>query len=277
MRIAYLVAGNDSFGGGATVRDAAFVRGMLNAGHEVDAFSLYGYASIEGETRPSDIFTPLGRHSLSRIFPRLTKVPKILTSFSHLVRPVDNMTSIAVTGRRFDPNGPLVVDLLSGANKTQRSEFSRLMESLGRKPGKIEVVVLANLILSGLAEAVRANIGCPIVCLSQGSDRIIESLEEPFRSDARKLVRKNSRYFRRVISSSRYFAIRATESLALPASRIKVVPPGVDAKAMDNPAPRKRIPFTIGYMAPIQKERGLDILLDAVDGLLNSAHLDLEL
>ena len=75
--------------------------------------------------------------------------------------------------------------------------------------------------LSGLAEALRGNLGCPIVCLTQGSDRIIEALDEPYRSDARKLVRKNARLFRLVVATSRFFAIRATESLSLPASRVR--------------------------------------------------------
>ncbi len=277
MRILYLVAGNDIIGGGATVRDAAFVRGLVQAGHEVEAVSLYGHATVEGENGVSNIFKSLGRHTLRRFFPRLAKLPEALASFAHGVRPVDNMTSIAVSGRRADPKGPLAVGLLSGANKMQRREFTRLMDRLAAKPGRIDIVVLSNTILSGLAEAIRANIGCPIICLSQGSDRIIESLEEPYRSDARKLVRKNARLFRLVVSSSRYFAIRTTESMSLPASRIKVVPPGVDAKAMDNPAPRKRLPFTIGYMAPIRKEKGLDILIDAVDSLAKDTQLEPEL
>ncbi len=277
MRILYLVVGNDIIGGGATVRDVAFVRGMLQAGHEVEAISLYGYTTVEGENGFSNTFKPLGRHTLRRLFPRLSKLPGTIASFAHGVRPVDNMTSIAVMGRRADPKGPLAVSLLSGANKLQRREFSRLMDRLSAKPGRIDAAILSNTLLSGLAEAIRANIGCPIICLSQGSDRVIESLEEPYRSDARKLVRKNARLFRLVVSSSRYFAIRTTESMALPASRIKVVPPGVDAKSMDNPAPRRRIPFTIGYMAPIRKEKGLDILVDALDSLSKDTQLDPEL
>lgn len=277
MRILYLVGGNDIIAGGATIRDAAFVQGLLEAGHEVEALSLYGYATIEGENNPSRIFHPLGRHTLRRLFPRLSKMPSAVVSLFRGVRPVDNMTSIAVMGRSADPAGPLAVSLLSGANKMQQREFARLMEYLAQKPARIDIAILANTMLSGLAEAIRANIGCPIICLSQGSDRYIEALEEPYCSDARKLVRKNARLFRVVVATSRFFAIRATESLALPASRIKVAPPGVDVAAMENPLPRKREPFTIGFMAPIRKDKGLDILIDAVDSLLKETNLEPEL
>lgn len=278
MRILYLVGGNDVIAGGATVRDAAFVRGLVEAGHDVDAISLYGPAKIEGETGYSSVFHSLGgRHTLRRFFPTLANVPGALASMVRRPRPVANMTSLAVTGRRTDRRGGLAVSLLSGSSGQQRREFSRLLEHIAKAPGKIDIAILSNIMLSGLSEAIRGNLGCPIVCLSQGSDRAIEALEEPYRSDARKLARKNAKLFRMVVASSRFFAIRATESLALPASRIKVVPPGVDVENMINPAPRRRFPFTIGYMAHICQEKGLDILVDALESLLREEPLDLEL
>ena len=48
MRILYLVGGKSMYAGGATVRDAAFVRGLRDAGHEVDAVSLHGPTSVDG-------------------------------------------------------------------------------------------------------------------------------------------------------------------------------------------------------------------------------------
>lgn len=277
MRILYLVGGSDIIAGGATIRDEAFVRGLIDAGHTVEALSLFGQTKIEGETSYTGMFKPLSRYTFRELFPRLAKVPDVISSLMHGSRSVDSMTTLAVSGRRSDPSGPMAVSLLSGANKTQRREFSRLMEHLSTNQEKIDVAILANTMLSGLAEAIRANLGCPIICLSQGSDRYIEALEEPYRSDARKLVRKNARLFRLVVSSSRFFSIRTTEALALPASRIKVVPPGVDAESLVNPNPRRRKPFTIGYFSPIFKDKGLDILLDAVDSLVREMQLDIEL
>ena len=276
MRILYLVGGNDVIAGGATVRDATFVVGLREAGYDVIPISLYGAAGIEDETGYSAMFKPLGQTTLRRLFPRFSRLPNSISSVFRRPRPVMSMTSLAVTGRRGDLRGPLAVSLLSGANKMQRREFSRLMEYLG-SGGKPDIAILSNTMLSGLAEAIRANLKCPIICLSQGSDRIVEALDEPFRSDARKLIRKNARLFRRVVTSSRYFAIRATESLALPASKIKVVPPGVDAKNLHNPAPRRRLPFIIGYMAPIRKDKGLDILVEAVESLARDTTVEAEL
>jgi glycosyltransferase involved in cell wall biosynthesis len=152
----------------------------------------------------------------------------------------------------------------------------RLADYLGAI-GKPDVAILSNTMLSGLAAPLRERVGCPVVCLSQGSDRVVESLDEPFRSDARKLIRKNAKHFRLVVTSSRFFAIRATESLALPASKIQIVLPGIDADKLHNPAPRRRLPFTIGYMAPIRKDKGLDILVEAVESLARETAVEPEL
>ncbi len=277
MRILYLVGGNDVLAGGATARDAAFVTGLRDAGHTLAAISLYGPATIENESRPAPLFTPLGQTTLRRLFPKLSRVGASISAVFRQAPHTDTVANprAAASGKN-DLRGPLALSLLSGTNKTQRNEFARLMEFLG-PDGKPEAVVLANTMLSGLAETIRDNLGCPVICLSQGSDRFTESLNEPFRSDARKLIRKHARLFRFVVTTSRFFAIRAAESLALPAARIKVVPPGVDAKNLRNPAPRRRLPFTIGYLAPIRKEKGLDILAEAVESLARDADVDPEL
>ncbi len=49
MRILYLVGGNDVIAGGATVRDASFVAGLREAGHDITPVSLYGPAGIEDD------------------------------------------------------------------------------------------------------------------------------------------------------------------------------------------------------------------------------------
>jgi Glycosyltransferase len=268
MRILYLVGGNDVIAGGATIRDAAFVQGLAEAGHDVIAVSLFGPAGMEGEDGYSQLFKSFGNNTLRRIFPRLSHMPSTLASFVRSPRPAaGSMTSLAVMGKRIDPQGPLAVSLLSGTNKQQRRELSRLMEHVEKYPGPVDAVVLANALLSGMAEPLQNSLGCPIICLSQGSDQVVEALDEPYRSDARKLVRKNARRFSVAVSTSRYFAIRATELMALPASRVAVVSPGVDIHAFSETRTRKRTPFTVGYMAPIRKEKGLDILIDAVDSL----------
>lgn len=277
MRILYLVSGRDALWGGATVRDAAFVRGLTLSGHEVEAVSISGRALVDGAPDEAGLFKQLAQGKFKTIFPILTRVPLALAGMMRKPRTVKDMTSFAVAGH-VDRNGPTAVNVLAGRDKLLRREFSRLIEHLRQSGfGRPDVVVLANAMLTGLAQPLRASLGSRIVCLSQGSDRYVEELAEPYRSDARKLVRKNARHLAMVIATSRFFAIRATEFLALPPTRVKVVPPGIDADKYPGPETRARNPFVIGFLAPISHASGLDILIDAIDSLCKKSAFELEL
>ena len=236
MRILYLAAGNVAFGGGATARDAAFIRGLGDNGHEVRAVSLYGPIRIEGQDKPCGLFQSLGSTRVQRVFPRLSVLPSALASFLRHPRPLGAVTSFAVGGR-IDKAGPEVVRALAGRDKRQHREYARLMELYSSFP-KPDVVVLANILLLGLAEPLRAGFSCPVVCLSQGSDRFVECLDEPYRSDARKLVRRHAKLLRMAVTTSRFSAIRATEFMALSRSR----PTGRNGNRM--PTPRSKPSMT---------------------------------
>ncbi|MDR0361151.1 MAG: glycosyltransferase family 4 protein [Planctomycetota bacterium] len=276
MKILYLVGGKSAIGGGATVRDAMFVRGLADAGHEVVALSVMGQARVEGSEEDSRLFTPLVGGGVSHFFPALSRMLSALVSLWRHPRPIRSLTSFAVGGY-VDRAGPALVGILAGRDKNLRDDFAKCMEQVESNPPNPDIVVLSSPVLSALAEPLRANLGCPVVCLTQGADRHMESLEEPFRSDARKLVRRNARNFAIAVATSRHFAIRATEFMALPASRVKVVPPGIDAEAFANPSPRVRSPFVIGYCDGIRQEKGLDTLVDALDQLIKSGSTDVEL
>ncbi len=272
MRILYLVGGRNALWGEATVRDAAFVRGLRNAGHEVDAVSLEGPALVDDDLNDAKLFLPLGQGKLHRMFPRLTRVPQALASLIKKPHPVANMTSFAVDGH-VDRIGPEAVSRLSGRHKQLRREFAKLLEYIRFKNAQPEIVVLDNIMLSGLAEPLKGALDCKVVSMSQGADRFIESLSEPYRSDARKLARKNARHLAAVFTASRYFAIRATEFLALPPTRVQVVHPGINGDRFINELPRNRHPFTIGFLAPISNKTGLDILIDAINTLMKNTKI----
>lgn len=271
MRILYLVGGENAFWGGATVRDAAFMRGLAAGDHEVLGVSVFGPAPVDGEDGVSPFF-PLGQGRLKTMFPRLTRVPSTLAGFLKKPRPVTNLTAFAVDGY-VDRAGPEVVNLLAGRDKQLRRDFARLLEYLRAKEFRPDVVILSNIMLSGLAEPLKGALGCRLVCLTQGSDRIIENLYDPYRSDARKLARKNARLMSMVVTTSRYFAIRTTEFLALPPNRVRVVYPGIDVERLRNPHPRVRDPFVIGFLSPISNRTGLDILVDALDSLVKNTQI----
>lgn len=276
MRILYLVSGRDALWGGATIRDAAFVRGLRLLGHEVEALSIAGHALVDGTPEDSELFSNMASGRFKTMFPRLVKVPTTIAGLIKKPRPVRNMTSFAVAGY-VDKDGPLAVAVLSGRDKKLRREYVRTLEYIKTRNLSFDIVVLSNAMLSGMAEPLGSTLNCPVVCLTQGSDRYVEELAEPYRSDARKLVRKNARNFAKAIATSRFFAIRATEFLALPPSRVTVVTPGIDVERFTGTNPRIRKPFIVGFLSPIHHRTGLDIIVDAVDSLNKANKTNIQL
>lgn len=274
MRILYLVGGNDFPAGGATVRDAAFVRAMRQAGHEVDAVALFSPTGVEGTPDTEGIFTHLGRSTLRRLFPQLTRASRTIVSMINNPRQM-NMTGMG--GVRLDPRGMLAVGMLAGTDKTQAREYGRIREYTARHTARVDACFLANALLSGLAPQLKLEFGCPIICLSQDSAHLLDSLEEPHQSVARKLMRKNARHFALLVTTNRWSAVADAETLALPAARIRIISPAVDCTGLQAAPQRVRDPFTIGFLAPLCREKGADIVVDAVESLITAARVDARL
>ncbi|MDR2390295.1 MAG: glycosyltransferase family 4 protein [Planctomycetota bacterium] len=264
MRFLYLVGGDHVPLGGATLRDAAFVHGLVNSGHKVDALSIFGLAWEEGENGPSPLFASPRPFSSERLATRIEQASASVFDFVRNSVWTDGRKKSSV--QRTMRTGRMVVDALSGPKGRRHREFFRLIQALAKRPGKADVAILSNFMLSGLARAIREQVGCPIVCLSQGEENVIESLPEPFRFQARRLVRENARQFGRVAPASENSAILAMETLAIPMSRVRVAPPGV-AVGPGTPIRRRRSPFVVGFIVPPHIVGEIDAIVSAVENL----------
>ena len=264
MRFLYLVGGDHAPLGGATLRDAAFVHGLVNSGHKVDALSIFGLAEEEEGRGPSPLFSSPRPFSSERLVSRAEQASiSILDFFRNAFWTGGRKKSLSQKPLRA---GRMVVDALSGPDGRRRREFLRLTRALARRPEKADIAILSNFMLSGLAQAIREQIGCPIICLFQGREDAIESLSEPFRSRARRLVRENARRFSRVAPASESSAILAVETLAVPMCRIRVAPPGV-AIGAGTRIRRRRTPFVVGFIASPHIAGEFDVIVSAVENL----------
>jgi glycosyltransferase involved in cell wall biosynthesis len=263
MRFLYLVGGRQNRLGGATPRDASLVRGLREAGHQVDAISVFGHAGADAENENCRLFRPLDEN--------------ILTSLLYWFRRVSSGAAGVLLGGLQSPQqvgsaargkalGLRATSLLSGSDGPRRREFQRRIAALAGWKGKIDIAVISSFMLSGLAQAIHDHVDCPVICLFQGGEECVEDLAEPYRSRARRLIRKNARQFDRVVTANQYSVIRAAETLAMPTSRIRVAQLCVESGS-ERAENRRRQPFIIGCLASIRHENSLDVLLDAVEDL----------
>jgi len=153
--------------------------------------------------------------------------------------------------------------MLKGEHGNQRKEIAKLVRWLA---GDIrpEIVNLTNVLLSGLVHELRKALRVPILATLQGDDIYLESLPEPFRSQAIVLIREHCQEFDGFVATSAYYADFMADYLGIQRTRIEVVFPGLNLRGHGaSRLPEAIAPLTIGYFARICPEKGLHHLAEA--------------
>jgi ABC-type lipoprotein export system ATPase subunit/glycosyltransferase involved in cell wall biosynthesis len=156
------------------------------------------------------------------------------------------------------------MDVLQGEDGSAHKELDRLVDFI-KQDIKPQVVSLPNLMFIGFARTLRRSLGVPLVCELTGEDVFLEAMKEKDRARMRAEIRSRCGDVTRFVATSEYYANAMAEYLAVPRSRIDVVYPGIGRDMVGHPRsvqPPDRPP-TIGYMARVAPEKGLDKLLEA--------------
>ena len=129
---------------------------------------------------------------------------------------------------------------------------------------RFDVVSLPFTLLIGLARPLREALGAPIVCTLQGEDLFLDSLHEPWKSQALRSDSAADRRRRLFIAVSEYYADFMPRYLGIPARS----DPRRAARHQHRRARRRSRrgatpPYTIGFFARIAPEKGLHVLADA--------------
>ncbi|NOX58985.1 MAG: glycosyltransferase family 4 protein [Planctomycetes bacterium] len=154
----------------------------------------------------------------------------------------------------------MTVSVLAGPKGNQRKELEQLVCDL--KKLSPDIVNLPNLMFLGMAERLKASLGCKVVCTLSGEDIFLDRIPQPHRAQAFSLIAEAAGNVNAFISVTDYFARHARDHFQLPAERIHVVPMGIDVSAFSDANRKSSGPFTIGYFARICKEKGLAQLAD---------------
>ena len=163
-------------------------------------------------------------------------------------------------GTKANELGDLTRSMLRGEHGHQKKEFEKLIVWL-KADVKPDLIVLTNVLLSGLIPPLKEEMNVPIVATLQGDDIFLEGLPEPARSECRSLIRDNCAACDRFIATCTAYADFMAGYLGLPRAKIEVIYPGITLKGY-GPRPADR-PFTIGYFARICPEKGFHLLVDS--------------
>lgn len=262
MRILYLTAGAAGMYCGSCLRDNALASELLRQGHDVTLLPLYTPPLTDEPSVSSEkiffggISVYLEQHAAffrhtPRWLDKLWDSPAALKAASK--------RSIAVNP---DALSQLTLSILKGEHGHQRKEIGKLIDWL-RTQSPPDVVDMQNSMLIGLAKPVKEATGQPVCCTLQGEDLFLEGMREPYRSQARQLIREQAQYVDAFIAVSGFYADFMADYLSIPRSKIHVVPLGINLRDYQT---KERAPaeiFRVGYFARVAPEKGLHLLAEA--------------
>ena len=262
MRILALTAGAANMYCGSCLRDNALAAELMAQGHDVTLMPLYT-PTLTDEVNVSSKRVLFGGISVY--------LEQHLAPFRHtpawLDRLWDSLPALKAASRRsiaVSPRhlGELTISMLRGEHGAQRKEFQKLVDWLRTQP-KPDVVTIPNSLLISLARPIQEGLGCPVVCTLQGEDLFLEGLGEPWRTQALDLIRAQVDSVDAFIAVSEYYAGFMSRYLGIPASKMHVVPIGINMKGYDTGFRFRTNCFTVGYFARIVPEKGLHVLAEA--------------
>lgn len=272
MKILYLTGGAGQMYCGSCLRDNALATELIARGHDVMLLPVYT-PTLTDEPNVSGERVFFGGISvyLEQYLPIFRNSPRWLD------RLWDSTPMLKLASRRSISTSPkmlgeLTVSMLKGDDGFQRKEIAKLLEWLEHETPP-DIISLPYTLLLGLAGPIKEALGRPIVCTLQGEDLFLESLEEPYRSESKDLIRANIKHVDAFIAVSDYYAGFMPGYLDIPSEKIRVVPLGINLEGYAQRNPARNETFTVGYFARIAPEKGLKVLADAYRRLRASGEL----
>jgi hypothetical protein len=174
---------------GSCLRDNAMATELLARGHDVLLLPVYT-PTFTDEPNVSRDHVVLGGISayLEQYVPFFRKTPRWLD------RLWDSKAVLSLASRKSistDPKmlGEMTVSVLKGEDGFQRKEIDKLIDWQKTEPLP-DVNNLPYSLLIGLAEQLKLAHNRPLLCTLQGEDLFLDGLTEPYRTQAKDLIRK---------------------------------------------------------------------------------------
>jgi len=244
------------------LRDQALLRMLQSQGHNVKMVPLYLPIKEDSPKVSMDVPIFYGGVNvyLQQKLGLFRKTPRWVDSV------FDNRALLSLVAKKAGMTsskelGETTVSMLKGENGSQVKELDRLIEWLSRDMERPDVIILSNVMLGGLASALRQRLQVPVVCMLQDEEAFLDSLGEPYSKEAWDLLRKCCREIDAFIAVSHAYANRIAPRLDLDNNRLHTVYMGIDLeeyKTADSPPDRP----TIGFLSRMSRERGLDTLIE---------------
>jgi glycosyltransferase involved in cell wall biosynthesis len=263
MRIASITAGAAGMYCGSCMRDNTLAAALCALGH--DALLIPTYTPIrtdEANMSQSRVFFGGINVYLEQKSGLFRHTPWWLDRMLNFPRLLRWVSKFAVSVRA-EELGDLALSMLDGADGKQRKEVDKLLRWF-ETSWRPDVVLLTNVLLSGIVPELKRRLKVPVVATLQGDDIFLEMLPPEIRKKAIAKIVANCAEVDGYIATCEYYANFMAGYLGLPRDRFHVVYPGINFPPTQAESRKpKADPPTIGYFARIAPEKGLHLLTDA--------------
>lgn len=265
MNIIQITPGAGAMFCGGCFRDNALVAGLRGLGHSTLMLPLYLPLTLDEENQSAG--TPIFFSGINVYLDQKSKFFRKAPEWLHRIFATPRLLKLAAgQAGRTNPKdlGAMTVSMLRGEDGNQARELEELVRWIAANE-KPEVISLSNALLVSLARRLKAELKVPVVCSLQGEDYFLDSLPQPHRDLAWKILAERAADVDLFIAPSGYFAELMGRRLGIASNRIRVVHNGInlDGYSVQNSKSKTQNSPVLGYFARMCPEKGLDILVDA--------------
>ena len=276
---------------GSCMSDNAVAKALIEQGHECLLIPLYTPIRTDTDSvSHKQVFYGGINVYLQQKLPFLRWLPRWFDSALNNANLISKMT--ANTGKvSLKLLGQMTVSMLKGMDGRQRKEGQRLLQWITTDASiKPDRILFSNLMIAGIAPDLKNKLHAKIWVVLQGDDIFLDALPPPYKKQATDLMQVLVKQIDGFIVHSQTYAEQMRLRLNIPVEKLHILPLGIDTKHIANRShaiqanteylhERNSGDFTIGYLARISPEKGIDLLIDAfikLDALENNRNIILK-
>ncbi len=251
---------------GSCLRDNSLAQALIEAGVDIQLIPMYTPIRTDvQDVSINQVFFNGIRIYLQEKYAWFDRVPAVLDRI--LDQPwVLRLATRGGVSTDAEALGALTLSVLQGESGRHRGEVQKLVAWLAES-ARPQLVNLSNMLIAGCVPAIKQALNVPILITLQGDDVFLNALPKQYQESVRNELRKLARHVDGFLVFSRYYADMMSEYLGVNLERFHIVQLGIDARdfAEHPPEPNERTdrPPTIGYLARLCPEKGLDVLVDS--------------
>jgi glycosyltransferase involved in cell wall biosynthesis len=256
-----LTPGTGHFYCGSCLRDDILGQALQELGHEVTSVPLYLPMLLEREQQEQ----PVHMGGINVYLQQKTRLARYVPRFIN--KWLDRPWLLRWASRRGNMTdakglGPMTVSILRGECGRQALEVDKLMRWIATQP-RPDVVIVSNAMLVGIVRRLHESLGVPVIVTLQGEIPFLDQLSQVDADAAWQVLRERAAEADALIAVSETYGNEMRERLAIASDKLHIVHNGIDAESFAPTGPSKHSPKTIGFLARMCRDKGLDTLVDA--------------